>query len=240
MATGYYGIIDDVRVVLVDPKTENITEMVDFMKSYDYKEREKARKGSEDGDKMIVNDIDTNNIDGDNEELSKETNDVPNPEEHRNTIHAFEDNIIPNGKYKRMRKNNRKDIKKDKVFKQKDCVKWIADLHAKFMECLVQLGEGSSTTMSDIDIGNGTSDELGTINSNFQQHIVEPNMYYPSNTIATTYKSDIEGSDSNEKEDCDPYSNFNNMGYFFQNHGHPGANLPNSYDSELIKFILMI
>ncbi|KAG5581327.1 hypothetical protein H5410_051954 [Solanum commersonii] len=82
------------------------------------------------------------------------------------------------------------------------------------------------------DTINGTSDELGTINSNFQKHIVEPNMSYPSNTIATTYKSDIEGSDSNEKEDCDAYSNFNNMGYFFQNHGPPGANLSNSYDSE--------
>ncbi|KAG5581324.1 hypothetical protein H5410_051951 [Solanum commersonii] len=59
--------------------------------------REKARKGSEDGDKMIVNDVDTNNIDGDNEKLFKETNVVPNPEEHRNKIHEFEDNIIPNG-----------------------------------------------------------------------------------------------------------------------------------------------
>ncbi|KAG5581340.1 hypothetical protein H5410_051967 [Solanum commersonii] len=236
MAIGYYGIIDELRVVLVDPETEHITEMVDLLKSYDYKvstvrtsleamamlskgekkidviiisvhslnldsfnllaqdvtldivslficdefnellakkaskdgaylflqnpqneeilkylwqfvlrrkiEREKARKGSEDGDKMIVNDVDTNNIDGDNEELSKETNDVPNPEEHRNNIDEFEDNIIPNGKYKWMRKNNRKDIKEHKVFKQKDFVKWTAILHAKFMECLVQLGEG--------------------------------------------------------------------------------------------------
>ncbi|KAK4724331.1 hypothetical protein R3W88_027110 [Solanum pinnatisectum] len=89
-----------------------------------------------------------------------------------------------------------------------------------------------STTMSDIDVGNATSDEIGTINANFQQHITEPNMSYPSNIIATTYKSDIEGSDSNEKEDCDAYSNFHNMGYFFKNLGPPGANLPNSYDSE--------
>ncbi|WMV51203.1 hypothetical protein MTR67_044588 [Solanum verrucosum] len=185
-------------------------------------EREKARKGSEDGVKMIVNDVDTNNIDVDNEELSKETNDVPNPEEHSNNIHEVEDNIISNGKYKRRRKNNREDIKEDKVIKQKDSVKWIADLHAKFMKSLKQLGEGR----------NATSDELGKINANFQQHFAEPNMSYPSNIIAKTYKSDIEGCDSNEKEDCDAYSNFHNMGYFFRNLGPPGANLPNSYDSE--------
>ncbi|KAG5581342.1 hypothetical protein H5410_051969 [Solanum commersonii] len=69
--------------------------------------------------------------------------------------------------------------------------------------------------MSDVDVGNGTSDELGTIISNFQQHI-----------------SDIEVSDSNEKKDCDAYSNFNNMGYFIQNIGPTGANLPNSYDND--------
>ncbi|KAH0706607.1 hypothetical protein KY289_011683 [Solanum tuberosum] len=464
MATGYYGIIDEVRVVLVDPETENVTEMVDLLKSYDYKvitvrtsseamemlskgekksdviiisvhspsldsfkllaqavtldiislfvcdeynellakkalkegaylflqrplneeivkylwqfvlrrkiEREKAKKGSEDGDKMIVKDVDTHNMDGDNEELSKETNDVPNTEEHRNNIHEVEDNIVSNEKYKRRRKNNRKDIKKDKVIKQKDCVKWTADLHAKFMKSLEQLGEGKcypkdmvevmdvpgltrmqvashlqkcrfnnwrspeerkssrrtsgqeslsesqqkssnrkygtmpylqnnipnqiqrglefpfstpntsntfargessiqeklyppqfqdpivgnithrpgsafntwnhhtqrntntysgSTTMSDAE--NVTSDEVETINANFQQHIAEPNMSYPSNIIATN-KSDIEGSDANEREDCDAYYNFNHMGYFFQNIGPPGANLPNSYDSE--------
>ncbi|KAG5581515.1 hypothetical protein H5410_052142 [Solanum commersonii] len=426
METGYYGIIDEVRVVLGDHETKNVTKMVDLLKSYDYKvtticsfleamamlskgefffdviiisvhslnlnsfkllaqavtldiislskkalkegaciflqrslnekivkylwkfalrrkiEREKARKGSEDGDKMIVNDVDTNNIDVDNEELSKETNDVPNPVEHRNNIHKVEDNIASNGKYKRRRKNNREDIKEDKVIKQKDGVKWTADLHAKFMKSLKQLGEGrcypkdivkvmdvpgltrmqvashlqhrpllemfgsqrlqdpiigninhslgstfntwnrhtkseynlelnvahktthsgskimpdisventtindynlnvnagnintysGSTTMSDIDVGNATSDELGKINANFQQHIAEPNMSYPSTIIAKTYKSDIEGCDSNEKEDCDAYSNFHNMGYFFRNLGPPSANLPNSYDSE--------
>ncbi|KAG5581514.1 hypothetical protein H5410_052141 [Solanum commersonii] len=186
METGYYGIIDEVRVVLGDHETKNVTKMVDLLKSYDYKvvcdeynellakkalkegaciflqrslnekivkylwkfalrrkiEREKARKGSEDGDKMIVNDVDTNNIDVDNEELSKETNDVPNPVEHRNNIHKVEDNIASNGKYKRRRKNNREDIKEDKVIKQKDGVKWTADLHAKFMKSLKQLGEG--------------------------------------------------------------------------------------------------
>ncbi|XP_049399924.1 putative two-component response regulator ARR20 [Solanum stenotomum] len=549
MATGYYGIIDEVRVVLVDPETENVTEMVDLLKSYDYKvitvrtsseamemlskgekkidviiisvhspnldsfkllaqavilniislfvsdeynellakkalkegaclflqrplneeivkylwqfvlrrkiEREKAKKGSEDGDKMIVNDVDTHNMDGDNEELSKETNDVPNTEEHRNNIHGVEDNIVSNEKYKRRRKNNRKDIKNDKIIKQKDCVKWTADLHAKFMKSLEQLGEGKcypkdivevmdvpgltrmqvashlqkcrfnnwrspeerkssrrtsgqesltesqqkssnrkygtmpglqnnipnqiqrvlefpfstpntsntfargessiqeklyppqfqvqphypsidnllnnpffsvqnnvggvlqqyqhrpllemfrsqrlqepivgnithrpgsafntwnhhtqseynldlnvvhkkthlgskimpdigvgnrtindynlnvnagntitysgSTTMSDAE--NVTSDEVETINTNFPQHIAEPNMSYPSNIIATN-KSDIEGSDSNEREDCDGYYNFNHMGYFFQNIRPPSANLPNSYDSE--------
>ncbi|TMX01694.1 hypothetical protein EJD97_023891, partial [Solanum chilense] len=225
MATGYYGIVDEVRVVLVDPETKNVTKMVDLMKSYDYKvitvrtsseamemlskgeekidaiiisvhtpnlnsfklldqavtldiislfvcdeynellakkalkegaslfvhrplneeivkylwqfvlrrkiERETAKKGSEDGHKMIVNDVDTNNMDGDNEVLSKETN-----------YEEVEDHIGSNGKYKRRRKNNRKDMKKNKVIKQKNCLKWTADLHAKFMKSLEQLGEG--------------------------------------------------------------------------------------------------
>ena len=33
--------------------------------------RERAKEGSEDGDKRIVNDVDTNNMGGDNEELLK-------------------------------------------------------------------------------------------------------------------------------------------------------------------------
>ena len=43
-------------------------------------------------------------------------------------------------------------------------------------------------------------------------------MFFPSNIIETN-KSDIEGSDSNEKEDCDVHSNFNNIDYLFQNLG---------------------
>ncbi|XP_025883438.1 two-component response regulator ARR2-like [Solanum lycopersicum] len=225
MATGYYGIVDEVRVVLVDPETKNVTKMVDLMKSYDYKvitvrtsseamemlskgeekidviiisvptpnlnsfklldqavtldiislficdeynellakkalkegaslfvhrplneeivkylwqfvlrrkiERETAKKGSEDGHKMTVNDVDTNNMDGDNEVLSEKIN-----------YEEVEDHIGSNGKYKRRRKNNRKDMKKNKVIKQKNCLKWTANLHAKFMKSLEQLGEG--------------------------------------------------------------------------------------------------
>ncbi|XP_055808315.1 two-component response regulator ORR26-like [Solanum dulcamara] len=421
-------------------------------------EREKARKGSEDGDKMIVDDVGKNNSDGVNEELYGETNNVPNTKEHRNNIHQVKNNIVSNGKYKQRRKNSRKDIKENNIIKQKDCLEWTADLHAKFTESLQQLGEGrcfpkdiveimnvpsltrmqvashlqkcrvnnwrspeerkcsrrpsgqgslsgsqqkrsirkfgtmprlqnnipnqikrgpefpfptpntnnnfstgensiqdklyplqfqvrprylnidnsfnspfllaqnnvggvlqqqqhrplfgmfgsqrlqgpiigntsyrsgsafknwnrpnqseynlklnvdhkttylgskimsgtgvgnttingynlnvnannvntypGSTTISGIDVGNATRNGLGTINSSFQQYIDEPNMSFPSNIIATTYKSDIEGSDSNEKEDCDAYFNFNSMSYLFQNLGPPGANIPNAYDSE--------
>ena len=53
-----------------------------------------------------------------------------------------------------------------------------------------------STTLSYIQAKNATSDALGTINANFQQHIAEPNMSYSSNIIVTN-KSVIEGSDSN-------------------------------------------
>ncbi|XP_055808334.1 uncharacterized protein LOC129876881 isoform X2 [Solanum dulcamara] len=36
MATGYYGMIEELHVVLVDHEQENTTEMVDLLKSYDY------------------------------------------------------------------------------------------------------------------------------------------------------------------------------------------------------------
>ena len=73
-----------------------------------------------------------------------------------------------------------------------------------------------STTMSYIDDENATSDALGTVHANFQQHIAERNMFFPSNIIETN-KSDIEGSDSIEKENCDAYSNFHHIGYLFKN-----------------------
>ena len=38
MESGYYNIIDEVGVVLVDHETENIGKMVDLLKSYDYKD----------------------------------------------------------------------------------------------------------------------------------------------------------------------------------------------------------
>lgn len=37
MGTGYYGIIDEVQVVLVDKETKNVGKMVDLLKSYDFK-----------------------------------------------------------------------------------------------------------------------------------------------------------------------------------------------------------
>ena len=56
-------------------------------------------------------------------------------------------------------------------------------------------------------------------------------MSYLRNMIATT-KSDIEGSNLIEKDDCDTYSNFNHMGYLFKNFGPSDVNLPNLYDTE--------
>ncbi|XP_060171218.1 two-component response regulator ORR26-like [Lycium barbarum] len=86
-----------------------------------------------------------------------------------------------------------------------------------------------STIMSDIDIGNATINELGTLNANFQQYIGEPNMSDPSNIVAASHVSDNQGSDSNERESYNAYLDFNNMNYLFQNFGPASANLPNEH-----------
>ncbi|MCD7469241.1 hypothetical protein HAX54_008112 [Datura stramonium] len=54
--------------------------------------------------------------------------------------------------------------------------------------------------MFDTYAENATISGLGAANANFQQHICEPNMSDPRNIVAASYESDIEGSDSNEKE----------------------------------------
>ncbi|XP_060174309.1 uncharacterized protein LOC132604987 [Lycium barbarum] len=89
-----------------------------------------------------------------------------------------------------------------------------------------------STTMSGTSIRNATINELGAVNANFQQYIGEANMSNSNNIIAASHASDIEGSDSNERENCDAYFDFNNMGYLFQNLVPPSANLPNEHGSE--------
>ncbi|XP_060202055.1 putative two-component response regulator ARR20 [Lycium barbarum] len=88
------------------------------------------------------------------------------------------------------------------------------------------------TLVSDTDIGNATINELGEAKANFQQYIGEPNMSNPSNIIAASHVSDTEGSDSNERENCDAYFDFDNMDNLFQNLGPPSPNLPNEYGSE--------
>ncbi|MCD7467500.1 hypothetical protein HAX54_004964 [Datura stramonium] len=89
-----------------------------------------------------------------------------------------------------------------------------------------------STMISDNYHENMTINVFGAPNTNFQQYFGEPNMSDPSNIIAASYESDIVGSDSNEKENCDAYFNLNNMINLFQNLGHPSANLPNEQCSE--------
>ncbi|KAH0640910.1 hypothetical protein KY285_037496 [Solanum tuberosum] len=92
----------------------------------------------------------------------------------------------------------------------------------------------SSAMMSDTYVGNITINGLGAtnVNANSQQHVGEPIMSGPRNTDVASYENYVEGSNSNEKENCDAYLNFNNMDYLFQNLGPPSANLPNEQDSE--------
>ncbi|WMV42224.1 hypothetical protein MTR67_035609 [Solanum verrucosum] len=78
--------------------------------------------------------------------------------------------------------------------------------------------------VSDTYVGSATFNELGVANTSFQQYIGEPNMSNPSSIIEASYVNDIEGSDSNKKENCNAYFDFNNMDYLFQNHGPSSSN----------------
>ncbi|WMV44394.1 hypothetical protein MTR67_037779 [Solanum verrucosum] len=92
----------------------------------------------------------------------------------------------------------------------------------------------SSAMVSDTYVGNVTINGLGAtnVNANAQQHVGEPIMSGPRNTDVASYENYVEGSNSNEKENCDAYLNFNNMDYLFQNLGPPSANLPNEQGNE--------
>ncbi|XP_060175172.1 two-component response regulator ORR21-like [Lycium barbarum] len=103
-----------------------------------------------------------------------------------------------------------------------------SDLHVTYVTTY-----SGSAIMSDTAIRNATINELGAVNANFQQYIGEPNMSNSSNIIPTSHASDTEGSDSNERENCDAYFDFNNMGYLFQNLEPASANLPNEHDGEI-------
>ncbi|MCD7452763.1 hypothetical protein HAX54_018065 [Datura stramonium] len=79
------------------------------------------------------------------------------------------------------------------------------------------------------DVENGAISGLGAANANFQQYIGESNMSNPSSAAATSYESDIEGSDSN-KRNCDAYLDSSNANYLFQNLGPSSADLSNEHD----------
>ncbi|KAK4719119.1 hypothetical protein R3W88_017457 [Solanum pinnatisectum] len=116
-------------------------------------QKDEVRKESEDEYQMNVDDIDKDNIVGDNEKLSGEKNNVPDIEEQSDNIHEAENNIVSNGECKLRRKSGKKNSKKtnegesqnttiNKVVRRKNCTKWTVDLHAKFMKSLELLGEG--------------------------------------------------------------------------------------------------
>ncbi|KAK4734698.1 hypothetical protein R3W88_008959 [Solanum pinnatisectum] len=92
----------------------------------------------------------------------------------------------------------------------------------------------SSAMMSDTYVGNVTINGLRGTNANAssQQYVGEPIMYGPRNIDVASYENYVEGSNSNDKENCDAYLNFNNMDNFFQNLGPSSANLPNEQGNE--------
>lgn len=69
----------------------------------------------------------------------------------------------------------------------------------------------------DANIGDAPVNRLGNMNSNFLRDVCEENMYVPSNIVATSNAIDIEGNDSNKKEDCDIYFNYNDYLKCFNN-----------------------
>ncbi|KAK4731323.1 hypothetical protein R3W88_024311 [Solanum pinnatisectum] len=83
----------------------------------------------------------------------------------------------------------------------------------------------NANKVSDTYVGSVTFNELGVANTNFQQYFGEPNMSNPSSIIGASYVNDVEGSDSNKKENCIVYFDFNNMDYLFHNHGPSSSNI---------------
>ncbi|KAK6787384.1 hypothetical protein RDI58_015909 [Solanum bulbocastanum] len=75
-------------------------------------QKDEVRKESEDEYQMNVDDIDKDNIVGDNEKLSGEKYNVPDIEEQSDNIHETENNIVSNGECKLRRKRKKKNSKK--------------------------------------------------------------------------------------------------------------------------------
>ncbi|KAG5570271.1 hypothetical protein H5410_060037 [Solanum commersonii] len=75
----------------------------------------------------------------------------------------------------------------------------------------------SSPMAFNTNIGDVTVNRLGTINTNFPQDVREQNMSGPSNIVTASNVVDIEENDSNEKEDCDLYFNYNDYLKCFNN-----------------------
>ncbi|MCE5166919.1 hypothetical protein HAX54_029846 [Datura stramonium] len=94
-----------------------------------------------------------------------------------------------------------------------------------------------SAIMSDNDFENAIINGLRDANTNSQQYIGEQNMSDPSNVVMTLDASNINGSDSNEKENYELYFNFNSMDYLsqnldLQNLESPSATPLNKHDSD--------
>uniref|UniRef100_M1A188 Transcription factor n=1 Tax=Solanum tuberosum TaxID=4113 RepID=M1A188_SOLTU len=128
-------------------------------------QKDEVRKESEDEYQMNVDDIDKDNFVGDNEKLSGEKNNVSDIEEQSDNIHEAENNIVSNGECKLRRKSRRKNSKEtnegesqnttiNKVVRRKNCTKWTANLHAKFMKSLELLGEGSCYPKQIVEVMN--------------------------------------------------------------------------------------
>jgi len=82
----------------------------------------------------------------------------------------------------------------------------------------------------DIHVESTSTNEFSAIDINFQQYISKSNKPNSSNiVVATNDQSEIEESDSNEKQDCDAYFDFNNIDYLSQNLEPPSTDPPSEF-----------
>ncbi|XP_049362292.1 two-component response regulator ARR2-like [Solanum verrucosum] len=221
-------------------------------------QREKARKGSgKHKYHMKFVDISTNNIVGENKE--PEEKNVSYTKEQSNNIHEAGSDVVLSGKYTLHRKRGCYPKKILEVMNLPGLTRMQVASHlqgATYSGSIIvsstYIGNAiinnynlnvlvdnvttysSSAMVSDTYVGNVTINGLGAtnVNANAQQHVGEPIMSGPRNTDVASYENYVEGSNSNEKENCDAYLNFNNMDYLFQNLGPPSANLPNEQGNE--------
>lgn len=129
--------------------------MVKYLWQFVLKEklqREKVKKVLENGENMIIN-IGDEDETGENVGDEQGEKSMANDEEQNNNNEV--ENSESNGKYKLRKKRGRKSTKEanqgdshssGKSVKRKVCTEWTLELHAKFLEAVAQLGEGSKFT----------------------------------------------------------------------------------------------
>ncbi|PHU07691.1 hypothetical protein BC332_24180 [Capsicum chinense] len=121
---------------------------------------------------MNVDDIDNNNIVGDEEQDGEKNND--------------KNDVVSKGKYNLWKKRGRKSMKDinegrsqssaiNNTVKRKDCIEWTTDLHFIFTKAVKQLGEGRCYPAEILEVMNVPSLTKKQVVSHLQ---VQPGFYY--------------------------------------------------------------